>query len=102
MFNEVRAFSSVIVTFDSSRTEDLNLEQLADYAAMVGLAEIQNDAAVENTPTILRLFSPSADAVPTGLSTWDSALLKGLYNTDSRWKMQRSQISESMLRDIAP
>jgi ketosteroid isomerase-like protein len=43
----------------------------------------------------------SADAVPTGLSTWDAAFLKALYNTNQQWKMQRSQIFESMLRDLA-
>ena len=102
VFNGVRAFSSVIVTFDNNRTKGLNLDQLADYAAMVGLAEIQTDAAVENTPTILRLFSTSAEPVPTGLSAWDTALLEGLYNTDQRWKVQRSRILQSMLRDIAP
>jgi len=102
VFNAVRAFSSVIVAFDSSRTKDINLNQLADYAAMVGLAEIQLDADAGSAPTILRLFSASDEAKPTGLSTWDTALLKALYRTGQDYKLQRSAITQSMVHDIAP
>jgi hypothetical protein len=102
VFNAVRGFSSVIVAFDSSRTTDINLNQLADYAAMVGLAEIQLDADVGPAPTILRLFSASDEAKPTGLSTWDTAFLKALYHTGQDYKLQRSAITQSMIHDIAP
>lgn len=102
VFNAVRAFASVIVAVDSSRTKDINLNQLADYAAMVGLAEIQLDADVGASPTILRLFSASGEAKPTGLSAWDTAFLKALYHTSQKTNVQRSAITQSMVRDIAP
>jgi hypothetical protein len=57
VFNSVRAFSSVIVAIDSGRTKGINLDKLADYAGMVGLAEIKRDADIGGAPTILRLFS---------------------------------------------
>jgi len=102
VFNAVRAFASVIVAVDSSRTKGINVNQLADYAAMVGLAEIQLDADVGASPTVLRLFSTSDEAKPTGLSAWDTAFLKALYHTSQKTNVQRSAITQSMVRDIAP
>ena len=100
--NAVRAFASVIVAVDSSRTKGINLNQLAEYAAVVGLAEIQLDADVGATPTILRLFSTSGEAKPTGLSAWDTAFLKALYHTSQKADLQRAAIAHSMVHDIAP
>lgn len=102
VFNAVRAFSSVIVAVDSSRTKGINLNQLADYAAVVGLAEIRLDADIRDVPTILHLFSTSEGAKPTGLSDWDSAFLKGLYDTSQITKLQRSAIAQSMVHHLAP
>ncbi len=99
--NAVRTFSSVIVAVDGSRTKGVNLNQLADYAAMVGLAEIQLDADVGTSPTILRLFSDSDEAKPAGLSAWDTAFLKALYHTSQKTNRQRSAITESMVQDLA-
>jgi hypothetical protein len=101
-FNAVRTFSSVIVAVDGSRTQGINLSQLADYAAMVGLAEIQLDADVGTLPTILRLFSGSDEAKPTGLSVWDTAFLNALYHTSQKTNRQRSAIAQSMVHDVAP
>lgn len=102
VYNAVRDFSSVIVAIDSGRTKGTNLDGLADYAAMVGLAEIQPDANLGEAPTILHLFSASEGAEPTSLSDWDSALLKALYKTDQENRYQRSEIIQSMVNHLAP
>ena len=103
VFNAVRAISSVIVTIDSSQVSDLNLGQLTDYAAMVGLVEVRPDTHVEaTTPTILRLFTGSGEASPAGLTAWDTAFLKALYGTDHKSKTQRDDIFLRVLHDIAP
>ena len=102
VFNSVRAFSSVIVVIDSDRAKGISLDKLADYAAMVGLVEIQLDADFGEAPTILRLFSASEWANPTGLSHWDSAVLKALYTTSQATKLQRSEIAQRMLRELTP
>jgi len=102
VFNAVRAFSSVIVAIESGRAEGISLHALADYAGMVGLAEIQLDADLGEVPTILRLFSTPEGAKPTGLSDWDSAFLKGLYNTSQKTKFQRSAIAQAMVHQLAP
>jgi hypothetical protein len=102
VYNAVRDFSSVIVAIDSGRTKGTNLNRLADYAAMVGLAEIQPDADVGEVPTILRLFSTSEGAKPTSLSEWDTALLTALYKSGQKNRYQRSEIIQSMVNHLAP
>ena len=102
VYNAVRDFSSVIVVIDSGRTKETNLNGLADYAAMLGLAEIQPDADFGEVPTILRLFSTSQGAKPTSLSDWDTSLLKALYKTGQANRYQRSEIIQSMVNHLAP
>ena len=102
VYNAVRDFSSVIVAIDSGRTKETNLNGLADYAAMVGLAEIQPDADLGEVPTILRLFSASEGGKPTSLSDWDTALLNALYKTGQENRYQRSEIIESIVNHLAP
>jgi len=69
----------VIVLVDETRVRGVSGEQLANYIAMVGLAEIKPDAQPGNAPTILRLFADPPQAAPQGLSDWDLAFLRSLY-----------------------
>lgn len=46
----------MIIVVDSNRMQGVNAGQLADYVAMVGLAEIRVDADTGPVPTILQLF----------------------------------------------
>src|SRR5277367_823413 len=45
-FDEVQSFSSVIVVIDTKRAAGVNLEQLSDYIAVVGLSKINLDAEI--------------------------------------------------------
>ncbi len=76
--------------------------QLADYVAMVGLAQLNADLQLGDAPTILTLFSGTPQAASAGMTDWDQAFLKALYDTDQRIKKQRSQISRDMVRVLAP
>lgn len=99
--DEVRGLSSVIVLIDSRRARGLSFGQLADYVALIGLAELRLDANVGDAPTILHLFSAPSKA-PPGLSPWDQYFLKALYHTEQWDVMQLSEIKISIVRDIAP
>jgi hypothetical protein len=101
-FNGVRTFDTVVVVVHAERVRNLTLFQLADYVAMVGLTELSLDADIGDAPTILGLFEPaSADRpIPTGLSDWDVAFLKALYNTSQRYKGQRSSIIAQVLKAV--
>jgi hypothetical protein len=98
----VQNLSSVIVIVDTNRLTSLSVGQLADYIAMVGLAEVHLDADAGSTPTILHLFDMTGEASPQGLNDWDQALLKSLYTTDQKSVMQLSQIETRMLQSVAP
>jgi hypothetical protein len=100
--DEVRDLTSVIVLIDSSRSKGISFGQLADYVALIGMAELRLDAKVGEAPTILRLFSTSAGAPPPGLTAWDQSFLKALYHTEQSDTMQLSEIKISIVRDVAP
>ncbi len=100
VFAGVRAFTTVVVAFDSTRLKGIKVRQLADYSAMVGLAQIQNDADVGTAPSILRVFAASDDAKPEGLSDWDAAFLKALYGTNQQSTTQQGEIARRMASDI--
>ena len=93
---------SVIVIIDARRAKGVGYNQLASYIAMIGLAQIRLDAKLGDAPTILRLFSDPEKAPPQGLSAWDQAFLKSLYNTNPSDKSQRLAIARSMEQEIAP
>ena len=97
----VRDLSSVIVLIDARRAKGINFGQMAAYVAMVGLAEIRVDAKIGDAPTILRLFSDSANAPALGLSTWDAAYLKALYHTDHDDRTQLLALKAAMIKDVA-
>lgn len=96
----VQDLRSVIIVVDSRRTTSLNIGQVADYVAMVGLAQIRPDGNTGSAPTILSLFG-QANPLPTGLSPWDQSFLQGLYTTRQSSVMQTSSIETNMFRQIA-
>jgi len=100
-YTAVQGLSSVIIIVDAKRVQDLNLAQVADYVSMVGLAEINLDAELGDTPSILSVFKASAEP-PQGLTPWDQAFLSSLYNTNQASVMQTSMIKTEMLKQIAP
>ena len=93
--------SSVIIVIDLPQMSGVKMGQMADYAAVVGLADINLDRTVDSAPSILRLFSDRAEAPLDGMSPWDQALLKSLYSTSSRSVTQLSAIETNMLENIS-
>jgi hypothetical protein len=98
-YGAVQALTSVIIVVDSRRTTNLNMGQLADYVAMVGLAQIRADADTGTAPTILRLFR-EADLRPQGLSPWDQSFLYSLYTTRQSSVLEVTSIKARMFEQI--
>jgi hypothetical protein len=98
----LREIYSVIVAVDAERIKGLTIGQLTDYIAMVGLVRIREDADPGDAPTILRLFTSSAPAQPEGLTSWDRAFLRELYDTTAHSVGQSGQIKLRLYRDLAP
>ncbi len=95
-------FDHVILVVDASRVGKVRMTALADYIAMVGLAQIDTEAETGEVQSILNLFSDrDAGRAPVdGLTTWDRAYLKGLYEArrDVRTAARQEQ---DMVRSMA-
>jgi hypothetical protein len=95
----VQELTSVIIVVDGRQTTKINMGQLADYIAMVGLAQIRVHADTGTAPSILHLFQGS-DPQPQGLSPWDEAFLHGLYTTDQSSVLEVPMIEDRMFQQI--
>lgn len=98
--NVVRAFSKVYLIVDETKLQGVTRGQFADYVGMVALADIKPDAKFGKTSSILGLFEGAPQEAPPGMSEWDEEFLKSLYATEQDAKMQRSQITHQMVRDL--
>jgi len=86
------------IVIDTGQIEGLTYDQLADYLAVVALAQINPHAAAPGVDSILSLF-PRGNHAPAGLTAFDSAYLTALYriDTNSPGMLQKGQI-ESLIR----
>ncbi|HEY6458184.1 MAG TPA: tetratricopeptide repeat protein, partial [Steroidobacteraceae bacterium] len=96
----VNTLSSAFIVVDMSQMREITTRQLADYVAMVGLAQVRTSADPGGASTILRLFADPTHP-PQGLSPWDRALLYSLYNTEQQSITQISQIEDTVLTRVA-
>ncbi len=86
-----------VVIVDIDDVAGLTAQQLADYVAMVSLAQIDPDADTRAYDSILNVFD---DGAPT-LTGWDLAYLDGLYGaerTDRNRDANRAEIESSIRR----
>jgi hypothetical protein len=97
----VRNIESAIIIVDPEKIEALNIGQMVDYVALVGLAQINLDNDIGQAPSILQVFSASAISPPLEMTAWDKALLLSLYTTEQKNKMQLSQMETVMLKEIS-
>ncbi len=74
-------FSRVVIIVDGRRVGGVQMAALADYIALVALAQTHPNADTSAYPTILNLFSAS-DGAPTQMTQWDLAYLDALYATE--------------------
>jgi hypothetical protein len=95
----VQSILSAIVIIDLRQMKNVTLRQIADYVALVSLADVRQDSDAIPMPSILRLFGRAP--APQGLSPWDQALLYSLYNTHQASKLQMQEIEIAMTRRIA-
>jgi hypothetical protein len=97
----VRSIYSAIVVVDFRRIEGLTWGQVADYVAMVGLAQLQADAETGAVPTVLSLFEDDDDARAKALTVWDQAFLKSVYASRDGTVTELTQVKLKMTEDLA-
>ncbi|MCX7357096.1 MAG: hypothetical protein NT015_02940 [Alphaproteobacteria bacterium] len=100
-------FLRVLIIVDARQAQGVQLQALADYLAMVSLAQLDPDGHTVGVPTILNLFADrdSGGVVPAGMTEWDEAYLEGLYTarrTAPRDIWQRRDISQTMVERLDP
>jgi hypothetical protein len=100
-FGLVPDLMSVIVVIDLTSVSGMDWRQVTDYIAMAGSTDVNLDGHVDGAPSIMSLFSTSAQARPPGWSVWDQSFVKELYLTDPVSRRQRISIAKAMLKDVA-
>lgn len=98
-------FARAIIVVDASQTAGFPLPAVADYVAMVTLAQIEPDAALSGHATILNLFTAPDEARPTELTAWDIAYLQGLYHATpeaASTTLQFGEMTHRMERELVP
>ncbi len=88
-------FNRVILIVDSTAISGKPFAAVADYIAMVSLAQIRADADHTGMDTVLNLFDASVDdgAAPAGWTAWDKAYVEGLYGAPRYARSARQQES---------
>lgn len=89
----------VVVIVDANKVNGLTAQQLADYIAMVSLAQINPDADTSRYASILNVFEEPDYAA--SLTDWDLAYLRGVYGAQRNQKLagaNRSEIVGSIQR----
>lgn len=81
-----------IVIVDVDEARQLNATQLADYIAMVSLAQIDPRADTSSYATILNVFSAQQDEA--SLTEWDKAYLAGLYRARRNQRDTQAGVTE--------
>ncbi|MEO8019563.1 MAG: hypothetical protein ABI769_17265 [Pseudomonadota bacterium] len=96
-----QAIVSAWVVLETRATFGKSLAQLADYAALRGLAMVRPAELDGSEDTILALFKPGSDAAPAELTEFDRAYLKSLYHVQGRgWAGQQvRQMADSIARE---
>lgn len=69
-----------VVILDIDQISGVSGQQLADYVAMVTLAQIDPEADTSRYASILNVFG--APDTAAGLTEWDTAYLRGLYDAE--------------------
>lgn len=88
-----------IVILDIDQIDKVSIVQLADYVAMVSLAQIDPDADTSRYASVLNVFEQPDTA--EGLTDWDRAYLTGLYGAArnrANLRANRAEVADSIHR----
>lgn len=88
----------VIIIVDATKLPGTSWGQLADYLALVSLAQINPQADPQSFDSILNLFTNPA--AYSGLTDWDESYLQSLYAFDQRrvLRLQRNEIVSQIVK----
>jgi len=91
---ERQDFNRVIIIVDAQLAEGYPLDSIADYVAMVTLAQIDPQAQIREFPTILNLFNEDLENTSFEMTNWDAAYLNGLYRSERNAASMTQQVRD--------
>lgn len=91
-------FWHVLIIADAKALGGHEMGPIADYVAMLALAQAPDQEGCAPLPTILDLLAPGCDAPPAALTAEDKSFLTGLYAMDNTaiGNIERGQIAGRM------
>ena len=97
---------NVLVVADANALAHSKIGPVADYIALISLAQFRTLATCDPFPTLLDMFTPACADRPAAEapSTQDIGYLKALYRGNNALKlwMQKSLVAERMARGSSP
>lgn len=98
-------FLRVLIIVDAQQAAGLQFQALADYVAMVSLAQLDPAGEATGVPSVLNVFADrdAGRPVPTAMTQWDEEYLQGLYNarrTAPTELWQRRDIADRMAQGL--
>ena len=91
---ERQDLNRVIIIVDAQLAEGYPLDSIADYVAMVTLAQIDPQAQIREFPTILNLFNEDLENTSFEMTNWDAAYLNGLYRSERSAASMTQQVRD--------
>ncbi len=91
---ERQDFNRVVIVVDGQMVSGYPVDGIADYIAMVTLAQIDPGAQTRTYPTILNLFTGDPEAMSFEMTNWDTAYLNGLYRSNRNAASVTQQIRD--------
>jgi hypothetical protein len=91
-----------VIVADIDRIEGVNLAAMADYIAMLALAQTASFETCQPMPSITNLLSPGCGLTTAKASDSDMAYLQALYATEPRASLieQRGDIALAMKKRL--
>lgn len=92
--------SFALILVDTTRIAGVSPAAVADYVTMATLVQLDPNADLSSYPTVLNLFSASAQH-PDQMTNWDTAYLAGLYRSRANAAtigQQRADITNRIVR----
>jgi hypothetical protein len=102
--NVRQEMSHALIILDASRIGTISFGSLADYVAMVALAQVDAEADTREFPSVLNLFDSEVGARNTRLTQWDLDYLVALYEVPgdaSSAGREANHIARKMLEEPA-
>jgi len=96
------SFHHVIIVTDPSKLVGTEMGALADYIAMLALAQLESLDTCQQLPSIVNMLAQNCEKKSNALSENDLAYLHGLYkmSPDMAPGIQKDQVSYQMERDL--